>query len=85
MQNHTLTEQTRELICDKPACTSEGPTTFYVHLDNGDVATVDDVTGLEVTDAEIVFRRGKKRPVIYRRHEVYYACCEKDDEPPSLF
>jgi hypothetical protein len=85
MKMTALPEPTRTLICEKQVCLSKGPTTFYVHLDNGYVATVADVTGLEVTDREIVFSRGTKTPVSYRRHEVYYACCEKDDEPPSLF
>jgi hypothetical protein len=81
----TLPEPTRKLICDKHECSSDAPTTFYVHMDNGEVQVVTEVTGLAVTDTEIVFQRGRRPPVSYARREVYYACCEKDDEPPSLF
>jgi hypothetical protein len=80
-----LPEPTRNLVRDEPAFDFEAPSTFYVHLDSGDVKIVTDVTSLDVTDTELVFRRRAKAPERFSRRDVYYACCEEDDEPPSLF
>ena len=80
-----LTEPTRNLICDKHGCITDEPRTFYVHLDNGDVKVVTDVTGIAVTDTEVVLERGLKPPACFSRRDVYYACCDGDEEPPSLF
>ena len=48
-----------------------------------DVVPVSGVTRLNVTDMSIVLMRGKKKPIIYPRSRVYYACCQKDMPPPQ--
>ena len=69
--------------CERPPCGADGPTTVYVHLQDGDVVPVSGVTRLNVTDMSIVLMRGKKKPIIYPRSRVYYACCQKDMPPPQ--
>ncbi len=69
--------------CDRPVDGDEAPATVYVHLQNGEVVPVTGVTGLNVTDTSIVLLRGPKRPIIYARSRVYYACCHKDMQPPQ--
>lgn len=69
-------------------CSNEGfgedrPKTLYVHLMTGEVAAVEDVTGLKLTSKAIVIERQSQGALTYLRSQVYYACCEKDRPPPS--
>lgn len=69
--------------CDRRVDGDDAPATVYVHLQNGEVIPVSDVTGLDVTDTAIVLMRGSKPPIMYDRSRVYYACCHRDMQPPQ--
>jgi hypothetical protein len=58
--------------------------TFYVHLNTGEIAEIDKVSGLEVTDDVITFLRGGDAPLSYRRDAVFFACCDRDRPPSQL-
>ena len=70
--------------CEHPADGTGEPRTFYVHLQNGTIVPVRDVTDLEVTDTSIVLIGGPHGPVSYPRDDVYFACCDGDIEPPQF-
>lgn len=83
---HPVTGRELGPICQN--CSNEGfgedrPKTLYVHLMSGEVAAVEDVTGLKLTGKSIIVERKSVAPVIYPRTHVYYACCEKD-QPPAF-
>jgi hypothetical protein len=71
------------LICDSTSCHGEGPKTFFVHLQDGTVDTVESVSGLEVTDTSVILRRGRRKAVTYPRRTIFFACCDRDQSPPQ--
>jgi hypothetical protein len=69
--------------CGETGCV-ERLETLYIHLLNGDVEVVTEVSGVEVTDDAIVFRRNGHMPVTYRRNAVYFTCCDRNQQPPQF-
>jgi hypothetical protein len=57
--------------------------TLYVHLHDGRIVAVDDVSGVMVTDTAIVFLQGAEASVSYPRSAVYFTCCSHNQPPAS--
>jgi hypothetical protein len=69
------------LVCQDCA-DSVAPRIMYVHLLSGIVKEVPGVTGIEVTQSQVVLSRGQgETPVVFPRWDVYFACCDVDHEP----
>jgi len=84
MTGISATNGIRTPICDNPACGLNRPETFYVHLHDGCVDVITDVTRIEVTDQSILFERGDLPTVTYPRTAVYFTCCQRDQPPPQF-
>jgi hypothetical protein len=67
--------------CDPGTCIKNGRSTFFVHLNDGTVETVTDVSGMTMTRLEIQFQRDLLETVTFPRRDVFYACCGCDGCP----
>jgi hypothetical protein len=65
------------LVCQK--CTQHDGHTMYVHLCSGKVKEIAGVTGVRVTQSQLVLERGDEDSVVVPRRDVYYACCNADE------
>ena len=74
-------ERLQAITCDPERCQSSGTRTFYVHLLDGTVEAVSEVSNLEVTDRMVILKRGRKRAIEYPRSRIYFACCDNDCHP----
>ena len=68
-------------VCQK--CAQHDGHTMYVHLCSGKVQEIAGVTGVRVTQSQIVMERGDEDSVVVPRRDVYFACCNADE--PSAF
>jgi hypothetical protein len=57
--------------------------TVYVHLCSGQTREIDDVQGVTVTDADVIFDRGEGKAVVIPRSEIYYTCQQPGDTPSA--
>ena len=72
---------TADLACPDCSDVWEGPQTFFVHFCSGKVQEVEGVTEVEVTQTEVILRRGDDQPATFHRQDVYFACCEAGEQP----
>ena len=86
MERRELTAHEPGVVCPEcrdAACSENSPKTFYVHLLDGEIVSITEVTGLRVTSNAIVIERHGMPSLTYLRSHVYYACCDKDRPPSS--
>jgi hypothetical protein len=81
MMNETKLPTTTDLVSLDSSEAWEGPQTVFVHLCSGKVKEVEGVTEVEVTQAQVILRRGDEQPATFLRQDVYFACCEEGEQP----
>ena len=76
-----ITPDAETPVCQECPHAADGGHTMYVHLCSGKVTEIVGVTGVRVTQSQIVLERGDEDSVILPRRDVYYACCNADELP----
>ena len=68
-------------VCEECAQDVEAIRTMYVHLTSGKVTEVTGVTDIQVTQDKVVLQRTGGVPAVFPRRDVYFACCDADEQP----
>jgi hypothetical protein len=83
--NEQTTKDTKQFVanrvCETCVQDPEAPRTMYVHLTSGKVTEVTGVTEIEVTLDKVVLRREGELPAVFTRRDVYFACCDANEQP----
>ncbi len=74
-------QPTANPVCQECVQASEAVRTMYVHLCSGEVKEITGVTEIHVTQSQVVLQRGEAAPVVFRRRDVYFACCDANEQP----
>ena len=76
-----VTQTATSPVCQECAQPCEAARTMYVHLCSGKVKEVTGVTDIHVTQSQVVLDRGEEAPAAFPRRDVYFACCQVNEEP----